>query len=273
MSQSVHFIPGARPRPATPVEHWFLFHHDRLLVLVPAGAAALPGADVAAALGVQLAQAHFIGAWEGANCWAAEVETTMTQPEGQWLSLRQAYAVLGEALFWVAARAAQIVAWDSTHRYCGRCGALTERKLDEHVKVCPACGLTAYPRLAPAVIMAVEKQGRLLLAHNHRHPAGFYTVLAGFVEPGETLEQAVMREVWEETGVTVRDIRYFGSQPWPFPHSLMVAFTAAYAGGELTLDDGELAHADWFAADQLPPVPPPMSIARRLIDDFVARHT
>ncbi len=273
MSQPVRFTPGARPWPPTLLDYWFLFRQERLLLLSQAGTHFLPRQPEAVAWGVDPAQAHFLGRWEGVNCWAAGLEEMETLPAGQWVSLRQAYSLLEEEMFWVAARAVQIVAWDRTHRYCGGCGAPTRRKPDEHVKICPVCGLTAYPRLAPAVIVAVEKEGRLLLAHNHRHPAGFYSVLAGFVEPGETLEQAVEREILEEVGVTVHAIRYFGSQPWPFPHSLMVAFTAVYAGGTLTLEDEELAHADWFAADQLPLVPPPMSIARRLIDDFVARHT
>ncbi len=167
-----------------------------------------------------------------------------------------------------------MVAWDRTHRFCGQCGAPTEDEPHERAKRCPACGLIGYPRLSPAIIIAVVRktdQGdRLLLARNHRFPTGRYSVIAGFVEPGETLEECAQREVCEEVGIRIRNVRYFGSQPWPFPNSLMIAFTAEYAGGEITLEESEIAEAGWFAAGALPDIPPRMSISRRLIDWFVA---
>ena len=124
----------------------------------------------------------------------------------------------------------------------------------------------------PAVIVAVIKGNQILLAHSKRFPAKFYSVLAGFVEPGETLEECIHREILEEVGVTVKNIRYFGSQPWPFPNSLMVAFTADYAGGKISIDGNEIMDAGWFTADNLPPIPAKISIARRLIDWFVEKH-
>jgi NAD+ diphosphatase len=146
----------------------------------------------------------------------------------------------------------------------------------ERAKKCPQCGLTSYPRLAPAIIVRIERDGpdsrEILLAHNKRHPAGFYSVLAGFVEPGETLEECVRREIREEVGIEVKKINYFGSQPWPFPHSLMVAFTAEYANGDIILEEEELDDAAWFSPGDLPPVPPPISIARQLIDSFAQAH-
>jgi NAD+ diphosphatase len=173
-------------------------------------------------------------------------------------------------LFWVAGRAIQIVEWDRTHQFCGHCASPMVAKTAERAKECPQCGLTNFPRLAPAVIVAVVRDNQILLARSHRHPAGFYSVLAGFVEPGETLEEAVAREIKEEVGIEVGDIRYFGSQPWPFPHSLMIGFTAVYAGGEIRCDETEIEEAGWFAADALPQIPGPISISRRLIDWFVA---
>lgn len=273
MTQAI-FTPGAvAPGSAGPAL-WFVFRGDRLVLRAgqerptPLTEADLPD------LGVAWLRSHFLGRYGEVGCYSAEIPPDAPLPAGfQAVSLRQTFGMLDEPLFWVAARAIQIVDWDRTHLFCGRCGAPTRRQPTEHVKVCPACGLTSYPRLAPAVIVAVEKEARLLLAHNKRHPAGFHSVLAGFVEPGETLEQAVTREICEEVGLTVTDIRYFGSQPWPFPHSLMIAFTARYAGGELAFGDEEIESADWYAADSLPLVPPPISIARRLIDDFVARHS
>jgi NAD+ diphosphatase len=171
----------------------------------------------------------------------------------------------------------QIVEWDRTHRFCGRCGIPVQEMPFERAKKCPQCDLTSYPRLAPAIIVSIERANpsgkELLLAHNHRHPAGFYSVLAGFVEPGESLEECVKREIREEVGIEVKNIRYFGSQPWPFPNSLMIAFTSEYASGDIVLEEDELDDAAWFVAGALPPVPPPISIARQLIEHFVEKNS
>jgi len=142
----------------------------------------------------------------------------------------------------------------------------------ERAKECPQCGLLHFPRLAPAIIVLVERGHKLLLARSRHFPPGLYSVIAGFVEPGETLEEAVVREVREEVGVAIKDIRYFDSQPWPFPHSLMIGFTAAYAGGKISLDDMEIEDAGWFTADNLPTLPGKISISRRLIDRFLAKQ-
>ena len=209
------------------------------------------------------------------DCYAAEIPVDVPLPEGMLADgLRGLYGRLDDVAFSLAGRAVQLLAWDRTHHYCGQCGALTGNQPHERAKLCPQCGLTSYPRLSPAIIIAVTRQTpegkRLLLARNHRFPAGRYSVIAGYVEPGESLEECAQREVCEEVGIDIRDIRYFGSQPWPFPNSLMIGFTAEYDGGDITLEDSEIAEAGWFAADALPGLPPKMSIARRLIDAFVA---
>ena len=183
--------------------------------------------------------------------------------------MRALFGLLDENLIWVAGRANQLVDWRRIHRYCGRCGHATEDKPDERARICPRCGLINYPRLSPAIIVAVVKGDRILLARNKRFRRPFYSVLAGFVEPGETLEECVAREVGEEVGISLANIRYFGSQPWPFPNSLMVGFVAEHAGGEIAVDNRELTDARWFSAGNLPPIPPRISIARRLIDWFV----
>jgi NAD+ diphosphatase len=140
---------------------------------------------------------------------------------------------------------------------------------EETAKKCPRCGLLSYPRIAPAIIVGVRKADRILLVRAHRHRSGLYSNVAGFVEPGETLEEAVRRELDEEVGLRVRGIRYFGSQPWPFPHSLMVGFTAVHAGGSIRIYEKEIADAGWFSPDELPRIPDPYTIARRLIDAVV----
>ena len=188
------------------------------------------------------------------------------------VGLRAAYAHLPEPVWMQAGRAMQILDWHNQHRFCGRCGAATVEQQQELAMLCPACGLRHYPRLAPAVIMAVTSGDEILLGRARRFPGGMYSTLAGFVEPGETLEDAVRREVLEETGIAVGAIRYFGSQPWPFPNSLMIGFAAEALDRAIQLHDGELEDAGWFRAGGLPPLPDRMSIARRLIDAFLAGY-
>ena len=181
-------------------------------------------------------------------------------------TLRALLADGPDAVAQAAGRAAQLLDWQATHRFCGRCGTPLERSRSELVLVCPSCGHTAYPRISPAVIMAVHRGDSVLLARRVG-VTRFWSVLAGFVEPGETLEEAVAREVREEVGVEVERVRYVGSQPWPFPSQLMIGFRADYAGGELRLDETELAEAGWFGPtdERRPPIPPPFTIAHRLI--------
>jgi len=203
------------------------------------------------------------------GAWAVAVDG---EPEGG-APLMALYGSVDDLTWTLAGRAVQLVEWTRTHRFCGRCATPTvpaggaERALR-----CPDCGLLAFPRLAPAMIVLVtDDEGRALLARGARFPIPMYSCLAGFVEPGETCEEAVHREVREEVGVEVRDVAYWGSQPWPFPHSLMLGFTARHAGGDFVLDETEILDAGWYRPDDLPPIPPGMSIARRMIDDWIAR--
>lgn len=259
--------------------YWFVFQGDKLLVRPNGQAVEAPLAADLAQLGITALRAHYLGyladgGLPEVDCYGAEIAADATVPERMIADgLRQLYPRIGDPLFGVAGRAVQVVAWDRTHTYCGQCGTPTEDLAHERAKRCPACGLISYPRLSPAIIIAVvrhtEEGDRLLMARNHRFPAGRYSVIAGYVEPGETLEECAQREVCEEVGIRIKNIRYFGSQPWPFPNSLMIAFTAEDAGGEITLEEEEIAEAGWFAADALPGLPPKMSIARRLIDWFV----
>ncbi len=262
---------------------WFVFQGDKLLVQPGDGRVVVPQAGDLAQLGITPLRQIYLGylAEDGRpslDCYAVEAATGAALPAGLVADgLRTLAEPLGETLFAIAGRAVQILAWDRTHRFCGQCGTPTVALAHERAMRCPRCGLIAYPRLSPAIIIAVVRQtpaGReLLLGRNHRFPRGRYSVLAGYVEPGETLEECAQREVAEEAGVRIRNIRYFGSQPWPFPNSLMIGFTAEYDGGELRLEESELAEAGWFRAGALPEVPPPTTIARRLIDWFGAEAT
>lgn len=216
------------------------------------------------------ASAHGLGEWNGLRWSAAAAPDEEDFPPGFALvPLRSLLTQIPEPLFHLCGVGAHLVHWERHHAFCGRCGASTLRHPSERARRCPSCEAVAHPRISPAVIVAVVRDGKLLLARNARNRLGFRSVLAGFLEVGETLEQCVAREVQEEVGLAVRNVRYFASQPWPFPDSLMIAFTAEYQSGDLKPDPAELADADWYAADALPAVPPPGTVARKLIDWFV----
>ena len=270
------------PADFTGAAYRFIFQGSRLLVHLEDGRARLPYLHSAAELNLTPLRHLYLGYCtdpdNGFHAFCAEVDRETVAPEGMaFRRLRSLFGLMDEQVFWLAGRAVQIVDWDRTTQFCGQCGVHTEFETHERAKKCPQCGRSIYPRISPAVIMAIEKQepdgNKLLLARAHRHPQGMYSVLAGFVEPGETLETAVAREVREETSIEIKNIRYFGSQPWPFPDSLMVAFTAEYAGGEIVLEEAEMAAADWFTPDNLPQTPPSISIASRLINWFVQKNS
>lgn len=191
-------------------------------------------------------------------------------PDCEPLDLRGRLSQADKREFELLSRGAQIAVWHDRHRYCGHCGEPISADAVELAKVCGACGLSVYPRISPCIIVLVVDGDRCLLAHNPRFPAGRFSTLAGFIEAGESAEAAVAREVREEVGVEVRNIRYVGSQAWPFPHSLMLGFFADYAGGEIRPDGVEITEAGWFTRDALPDTPPPFSISRQLIERFVS---
>jgi NAD+ diphosphatase len=267
------FISAIVP-PATAAETawWFGFVHDQLVVLEVAEGARVPVGPDPATLGLAAKSRHYLGALDGCDCYALDLDDAAPLPAGYTSQgLRGLYSRLPEDHFLLAGRAVQIVEWDRTHRFCGRCGTPTVALPGERAKQCPACGLASYPRLAPAVIVRVTRGDEILLARNNRFPRAFFSVVAGFVEPGESLEMTVRRELREEVAIEVTNLRYFGSQSWPFPHSLMLGFTADYASGEICVDGQELAEAGWFTSEALPNIPGKPSIARALIDDFLAR--
>ncbi len=188
-------------------------------------------------------------------------------PEGlAWVPFRSVLA--GQAWDGVlpACRALSLAQWRSVSRFCGRCGSAQRDKADETARLCPSCGHVTYPRLSPAILARVHRGGRILLARNAAFKSGIFSVLAGFVEPGESFEDCVVREVEEEVGIRVRNVRYLGSQPWPFPDSLMVGFEAEWESGELSPDGIEIAEAGWYGPDDHPPLPLPGSLSRRIID-------
>lgn len=281
------FTGGADGACADAAAHWFVFSRDRLLiesgppsdtpsddlrVPVRASWARLPRTASLALETLAPLRTLYLGELEGTACWAAELREESAAPAGmRWEGLRALFSVLDDAHFALAGRALQLLDWDRTHQYCGRCATPTETpRAGERVRVCPACGLAAYPRIAPAVMALVRRGRELLLARSAHFPPDMYSALAGFVEPGETLEQCLAREVEEEVGVRIVRPRYFASQPWPFPNSLMIAFACDWDSGELRPQAGEIEDAGWFDVHALPRLPSRISIARRLIEHFAA---
>jgi NAD+ diphosphatase len=224
-------------------------------------------------LGIEPDHEHFLGLLDGQPVWAAGVDSKEAAFEGlRFESLYTMFSQVPDELWALAGKAVQIAEWHRTHQFCGRCGERTELAKGERARKCPACGLLNFPRLSPAVITAVEKDGQILLAQGALFRGPMYSVLAGFVEPGETLEECVAREIKEEVGIDVTGIHYVASQPWPFPNSLMLGFEAKWAGGEIVPDPTEIVDAKWFSPGDLPPIPGRLSIARRLIDRWLEKQ-
>jgi NAD+ diphosphatase len=210
---------------------------------------------------------HYLGQLDGLDCWALVVEAP--PPGWRAVPLRTAMMKLAGPLRAVAGRAAQILEWDRAHRFCGACGTPTELHASDRARTCPACKHVAYPRVTPAMMVLVWRDRELLLARSPHYAPGMFSALAGFVEAGESLEDCVHREVAEEVSVKVTDLRYFGSQSWPFPSSLMVAYTARWVSGEIVPQASEIEAAGWFDIDALPGIPP----ARFSISGYLIRET
>lgn len=213
-------------------------------------------------------QTVFLGTWQGEACWAMAMQEEPAEVLSPWqrADLRALVPSLNAEEFQLVSTARHLLWWQSTQQFCGRCGNGLVNAANERARHCAACGHTVYPVIAPAVIVAVKRGDSLLLAHGRNFKGNRHSVIAGFVEAGETLEQAVVREVREEVGIDVMQIRYAASQPWAFPNSLMLGFLAEYAGGEIQVDGHEIDAADWFCENNLPEIPPRGSISRHLID-------
>jgi NAD+ diphosphatase len=231
---------------------------------------ALPTRAELEELGLSPEAALASGTLGDTDCYAVSVPEDLALPAG-WshLTIRHLMTAFDAKTFHAAATAGHVLDWHTTSQFCGRCGTPTEPVASERCMKCPKCGLTQYPRIAPAVIVLVRRGEQALLARNGRFPVPFFSTLAGFTEVGETLEETIHREIYEEVGIKVKDTKYLGSQPWPFPHSLMVGFTAEYDSGDIKVDGEEIAEARFFSAHDLPLIPPKISIARRLIDGWL----
>jgi NAD+ diphosphatase len=247
------------------LNYWLLRCENQLLVATDRSGGNIFPRGRAADLG-NPGNALLVGELHGMQCYAADLDKLPENIPGELMPVRTLLSLAGVEAGYLAGRAIQLLDWQKNHHYCGRCGTLTNARAGQFAMQCPACGLIAYPRISPAVMVLISRGDELLLARSPRFRPGIYSALAGFVEAGETLEQCAIREVLEEVGIEIANLRYFRSQSWPFPDSLMAAFFADYAGGDINPDPLEIEDAQWFRCDALPALPEPVSIARQLID-------
>lgn len=253
---------------------WFIFQDNNLLVYsINKNQYSIPLVKNLKVLKITPIRTQFLGKYGNTFCYSVEVSKNIESPQNMvFHNLRRLYGLIDYDLFKIAGYAYQIMKWDQTFQFCGRCGSKTSNLKNERAKICMKCKLINYPKISPAIIVAVIKENTILMARAKRFKKGLYSVLAGFVEPGETLEECIRREVKEEVNIEIENIRYFGSQSWTFTDSLMVGFIAEYENGELSIDKNELEEAKWFTPDRLPEFPDQLSIAWKLIDWFREKY-
>lgn len=265
------YTPAIVPPESLAGEHWwFAVDGNRVLLLESGARFPVPLLRSFGLTGLDAGERHYLGQLDGRHAFAVSVEGQAPPPGMYFEDLRRLLAAPDPLLFPLAGRARQIIDWARDHRYCSRCGTPTAMHGRDRAMVCSACGHAAYPRVSPCAIVLVTNGDEVLLARSAKFPRGMFSTLAGFIEAGESVEEALAREVMEEVGVRVRAPRYVASQSWPFPHSLMLGFHAEYADGEIAVDGEEIVEAGWFPVDDLPLIPPAGSISRQLIDSYIA---
>jgi len=252
--------------------YWFLFYNDELLVKESAGSTTIPLTSDLKLLAIQPIDAQSIGVFHERECFIANISNDHILPSFSFKTIRPLYGHLEDDSFGMACRAFHLISWIKTSKFCGCCGSTMNLVSHEIALKCSNCNHLVYPRISPAIIVAVIRDNQILLARSNRFPPNRYSVIAGFVEPGETLEDCVRRELQEEVGIEVDEITYFGSQPWSFPDSLMVGFTAKALTEKITIDNNEIVAAAWFSPHNLPDLPGKPSIGRKLIDWYTEKY-
>lgn len=271
-SKEHKYVPAFLPQEASKESTWALIFIDKkLLVKKIENKVKIPEINELESMITDKKNMIYIGSYDGHDCFCISIEELTDIPENMELvEIKKITALSGNAgLFTLAGAANLVLHWNSVNQFCGCCGNKMEDKKDERAKICINCGNVVYPRISPATITAIFRGDQILLAHNKGFRTGLYSLIAGYVEPGETLEQCVEREIYEEVGIKVKNIQYFSSQPWPFPDSLMTAFIAEYESGEITIDNYEITDAGWYLADNLPDIPSTDSIAGKLIRWYI----
>ena len=250
----------------------FLFKDDKLMVKIENGKISIPNKNIIEKDELEIKHLQCLGALNGINCFSGEINNLPDENTYKFIDLREYSRNVDNDYFLVGGKALLLLDFVRSNQKCGICGSpmIMKEEEEDRAMLCTVCHHMVWPKVAPAIIVAVTKGDRLLLAHNSGFPEGMYSVLAGFVEMGETFEQCVKREVFEETGIKVHNIKYFGSQPWPFPNSYMIGFTAEYLDGDIKVDNEEILDAKWFKKEEIPGLHrKSVSISSELIDWFM----
>lgn len=256
-------------------DYWFIFQGDRLLLTKTETQVNLPDESIFLQIKPYLLRHHYLGKFNNHNCYCAEIDKNISLPQDiQIIPLRLAFEVIGVDWYRAAVKAYSIITWDINTQFCSRCGSKTIlKKIGTYEHVCSVCELALYPRISPSMIVMIKKEDQILMARSPHFSPGAYGLIAGFVEIGESIEEAVHREVKEEVSIEINNLQYFGSQAWPFPDSLMVGFTADYVSGDIVIDNNEIEAAGWYNCDNLPGRPSSnISIAKKLIDSFIEQQ-
>lgn len=263
------FTPSIKPDPLISDKTYIFFYKSRILISSETEIPSFIFEEIPTAISEYKYTEQYVGKINSSNCFVIGLlESPKDNNSVYFQAIRALFGKLPEEQLLIAGRANQIINWAINHRFCGKCSTPTQNKEHELALICPNCETTYYPTISPAIIVAVVKDGKILLGHSKRFKGKFYSVLAGFLEIGETFEECVAREVEEESGVKVKNIKYFGSQPWPFPNSMMIGFTAEWESGEIVLHDEELDDANWYSPHEMPTTPGTFSIAGQLIEWF-----
>lgn len=261
------FVPAIQPQPGGD-EGWVILYYRQTFALYDGRILLEP--DTARFLG-DADGTLFLGHLDGKPCQLIRLREHVELPGLSWQGLRGMIGQVDDDTFRLLGLAQQLDAWHETHRFCGRCGTGMLPRAGERAMECPACGLRQYPKLSPCIIVLISHEDQVLLARAPHFQQGFYSTLAGFIEPGESAEECLHREVQEEVGLQVDQLEYLGSQNWPFPNSLMLGYHARYKSGDIVPQPGEIEDARWWPVDELPRIPPRGTISRWLIDCHLAR--
>lgn len=242
-------------------EFWFIFKNSKLLVNQDTGK---PLQEKAISLEFSL----YLGVFNNLHIYAGEAVDAKAPYNARWEDIRSLFGKLSDTSLALAGKASQLLLWERTHQFCGQCGNKTAKRRNERAKECKSCNLLYFPKICPVIMVLIQKNDEILLARAANFQIAFYSALAGFVDSGETLEECLRREVFEEVGLVVDNLHYFGSQSWPFPNSLMIGFTCQWKSGEIQNNPAEILDAQWFRKDNLPLLPPDYSLSRIMIEAF-----
>ena len=248
----------------------FIFQNDHLLLLKNNNL--LPNAIEQTAMAPHILRRFHLGCLNNINYDCIEIHPeTLISEAYHLLPLKPALCFFSPEMYGLATKAYSVIRWDKNHQFCSRCGTRTVHPAKSFERVCATCELSFFPRISPSIIVLIKRDHQLLMARSPHFPPGVYSLIAGFVDPGESIEDAVHREVREEVGLSIKNLSYWGSQPWPFPDSLMLAFTADYESGDIIMEEDEIEDAGWYPYNQLPGLPSSaISIAMKLINDFIS---